>query len=92
MDEIDELWERRVAELERHTAQHEHCNVHKRYQQLANWVKVQRRTKDAMDSEQHRRLNELGFEWNPDDAVWERRFAELERHKEQHGDCNVPNG
>jgi hypothetical protein len=38
------------------------------------------------------RLDELGFVWEPIDATWETRFAELRRYKDMYGDCNVPQG
>jgi hypothetical protein len=36
------------------------------------------------------RLDELGFDWEPINSLWEKMFVELKRYKDEHGDCNVP--
>src|SRR5207237_6426274 len=36
------------------------------------------------------RLNEIEFEWEPNDADWEIRIAELKAFKARHGHCDVP--
>ena len=35
-------------------------------------------------------LEDLDFEWNPNDAIWNQRFAELEKYFDENGNCNVP--
>jgi len=39
-----------------------------------------------------KRLEQLGFVWNPNTAVWEKMFAALTAYKVTYGDCNVPEG
>ncbi|MHA1554283.1 MAG: helicase associated domain-containing protein [Alphaproteobacteria bacterium] len=52
------------------------------------------RTAPDIPSLRHKadRLEALGFEWDPIAAVWEKRFFELVRFKEEHGHCDVPSG
>jgi hypothetical protein len=71
------------------------CNVPNKWpvkKQLANWVGVQRRNKEAIGEDKRSRLEALGFDWNPIATAWEYMFAELVHYKKEHGDCNVPQG
>ena len=45
-----------------------------------------------LSQDQQHRLVELGFVWDPFEAIWEEQFAALAQYKTQHGDCNVPQG
>ena len=45
---------------------------------------------NELSDERIKRLDELGFVWNPKDAHWERMFAELLCFKDKAGDCAVP--
>jgi len=63
--------------------------------QLAQWVGTQRKSyrQRRLDTHKIRRLEEIGFEWNPMRKVlelWERRFSDLIAFKNQRGHCNVP--
>ena len=35
-------------------------------------------------------MNEIGFDWDPYDAVWEARFAELKLYQQRFGNCDLP--
>jgi hypothetical protein len=70
------------------------CRVPKKYEEdgfrLGTWVSKQRSRKSELSSERVRRLDELGFEWDPMEADWEGGFGYLKRYKERVGDCCVP--
>jgi superfamily II DNA or RNA helicase/uncharacterized protein (DUF2384 family) len=88
-------WEEQFAALAQYKAQHGDCNVPARWPEnpaLATWVGNRRRDqrKGRLTIEQQRRLVELGFVWDPAEAIWEEQFAALAQYKAQHGDCNVP--
>ena len=34
-------------------------------------------------------LEDLDLKWNPHDATWNQRFAELEKYFDENGNCNV---
>jgi len=53
---------------------------------------VQRQSKKwgTLSAERIRRLEALGFVWNPLETFWEEMFTALVQYKEKHGDCNVP--
>ena len=57
---------------------------------LGNWVGHQRPNKDSMSSDRFKRLDDLGFIWNPFDMKWDQGFKELEAYVEKFGDCLVP--
>jgi superfamily II DNA or RNA helicase len=61
---------------------------------LSNWVNTQRdyQRKQQLEPDHKRRLDEVGFSWNPQCDTWETMFAELQRYKGEHGGCNVPQG
>jgi len=59
---------------------------------LGQWVGAQRtlRKKGKLDTKKFKRLNELGFVWDPTEQTWEARFQELVAYKQEHGNCLVP--
>jgi hypothetical protein len=48
------------------------------------------RTNGALSAERTRRLDTIGFEWDPYATQWEETFNALVAYKAEHGDCNVP--
>jgi hypothetical protein len=88
-------WETMFSELERYRERFGNCNVPAKWPEnprLASWVTTQRAFKDKgkLTSPREKRLNEIGFVWDPFEALWETKFAELKLYKERFGDCNVP--
>ena len=76
-----------------------HCRVpasrrDKDRARLARWVFAQRnaRRRDELTRERIRRLDKLGFAWDPWEEKWEKMFAALVKYKKTHGDCQVPAG
>jgi predicted helicase len=72
-----------------------HCNVpdnRKEDLQLAHWVGNQRQLKkrNSLSSERIRRLDNLGFEWEPKTAAWEETFSRLVEYQKYTGNCRVP--
>ena len=94
-DAFDSVWEMKFAELNRFKDKHGHCNVPAQWAQdpqLGRWVRRQRVSKRTaqLSAERKKRLDALGFDWEPYDFAWEAMFAELKRYKERFGDCDVP--
>jgi superfamily II DNA or RNA helicase len=94
-DSLEASWEEKFAELEIFKSTHGHCNVSDRWSenlQLATWVSDQRkhRKKGKLSENRIQRLSEIGFVWDTLDALWEKRFSELEVFRAAHGHCNVP--
>ena len=96
-DPVTVKWEEWFAKLVEFRRIHGHTNVPqkvKQYEQLANWVRNQRRDykmKRPIMHERAKRLNEIGFSWRlVEPQGWEKMFAALVEYKNAHGNCNVP--
>jgi hypothetical protein len=91
-------WEKKFRALEQFKLDHGHCNVPERQPSLAlaHWISGLRKSRMegrlTLSTEQIRRLDALGFRWEPLRAKWKTRMQELERFKLTHGHCNVPTG
>ena len=88
-------WETMFSELERYRERFGNCNVPANWPEnprLASWVNTQRafKEKGKLTSPREKRLNGIGFVWDPFEALWETKFTELKLYKERFGDCNVP--
>ncbi len=71
-----------------------HCNVPSSYvlkdYKLGGWVIRQRTRKELLTNEQVKKLDELGFVWDPFNDLWEEGFNALVTFKEREGHCIVP--
>jgi superfamily II DNA or RNA helicase len=90
-----QLWEERFLSLQQYKQAHGNCLVPQRWKEdrrLAGWVSDQRiaRNKNRLDAERVRRLDELGFGWNPVGTKWEAMFQQLVEFKNEYGHTNVP--
>ncbi|GFH61992.1 hypothetical protein CTEN210_18468 [Chaetoceros tenuissimus] len=97
-----DTWNKRLEELKEFKTKHEHCIVPRHYgpnKALGVWVQAQRTRyrlmKEGskccgMTEERVKKLQSIGFLWNPMDIFWNERFQELREFKAQHGHCNVP--
>jgi len=91
---VDTIWEEMFAALKKYKRKHGDCNVPQKWSencQLGTWVSTQRQVKrNGKPSEESiRRLDALGFVWDPANAHWEQMFAALEKYMHMHGNCNV---
>jgi Helicase associated domain len=57
---------------------------------LGLWVARQRFGKSKLSSERVRRLDELGFIWDPFEADWEAGVSHLKLYRDREGHCRVP--
>ncbi|MCI0427496.1 MAG: helicase associated domain-containing protein, partial [Nitrospiraceae bacterium] len=94
-DSRRDRWEEMYARLLAYKKKHKDCNVPAKWKQdysLGRWVSVQRqfRVNDRLSSERIRRLDALGFNWDPLSAQWEEMFKRLAAYKKQYRHCNVP--
>jgi len=88
-------WEGMIEELKEYKSKHGNCNVPNKYtdnKQLATWVGHQRKVyKDKiLGKERIKRLEDIGFDWNPSKSRWEEMFKALKEYKSRHGNYNVP--
>lgn len=91
-------WDERFEQLKEYKRLHHDCLVPARWKEnpkLAWWVVEQRydKRKGTLADEKIRRLDEIGFVWEPNQALipqWERMLAQLQTFKAEKGDCRVP--
>lgn len=97
----EEKWNTRLKEILKYREEHGHCLVPHTYTpnpQLARWVKRQRRqyklmldgkastmTQDRLDI-----LNNINFIWDSHEAAWQEKLNDLNRFRNEHGNCLVP--
>jgi hypothetical protein len=88
------LWENGFAALRKFRAREEHCcpspdHVEDTFK-LGEWVIKQRHRKGFLPLERERRLDAIGFIWDPRDHKWEQGFIALLNFKRREGHCRVP--
>jgi superfamily II DNA or RNA helicase len=93
---MDEQWERQFTALKLYKAKHGHCNVpvtreRELDRELGRWCSHQRVLKrsNKLSAERIRRLEVLGFIFDPIASSWEEMFAALMAYKRHYGHCNV---
>jgi hypothetical protein len=94
-DALEAAWEKGFNYLKIYRDRVGHCRVPKTHKEedgfeLGSWVGVQRVKKDKMSLERRKRLDELGFVWDPREADWEEGFSYLKLYQEREGNCRAP--
>jgi hypothetical protein len=88
-------WDKMYALLQQFKKREGHCNVPKSHTEdkakLGTWVNTQRqlKTKEKLDPDRQKRLEEIGFEWDAS-AKWDKMCVLLKQFKKREGHCNVP--
>ena len=95
-DPIAEQWEEGFAALQKFHKREGHCRVPQRSHEfgldLGRWVSKQRSKKEGLAPDQIKRLDSLGFSWNPHGEQWEEGFAALQKFHQREGHCRVRGG
>jgi hypothetical protein len=93
-DSREQAWEDRFKELVAYKQVHRDCLVPITWKnkQLATWVHTLRRGRKTgvLSADKIKRLDQVGFVWDPFEQAWGDRFKELVAYKLEHGDCLVP--
>jgi hypothetical protein len=96
-DTIESFWDEMFDALRGYKRIQGDCNVPRYWSEnmrLGTWVHNQRtKYRDKKLGENRiKRLEDIGFVWDPKEFFWEERFAVLKEYKKDHGNCNVPSG
>jgi superfamily II DNA or RNA helicase len=88
-------WLEMFEKLQSYKEEFGNCRVPKRdikYKKLGAWVGMQRGfyAKGSLSEDRIRKLEGLGFEWDPIKEDWNLKYSELEAYKAKNGDCRVP--
>lgn len=95
-DPLQEQWMKMFNQLCMYQLKESHCDVPKRYdknQQLGLWCQSQRNAykNEKLSQDRIKKLEEVGFTWDPMEEQWNQMFIELCKYREINGTCNVPN-
>jgi hypothetical protein len=94
-DPLTEAWEKGFSHLKLHQEREGHCRVPHGHKEgsysLGRWVSTQR-TVNNLSEERHKRLDGIGFTWDPLTEAWEKGFSHLNLYQEREGHCRVPYG
>lgn len=91
----DIAWEKNFIKLLEFKKEFGHTNVPPSYSEnpsLGKWVIKLRLRKNSLKSYRIKRLEEIGFYWNPYDKKWNEGFLKLVEFQKKYGHCNVPEG
>jgi superfamily II DNA or RNA helicase len=88
-------WDIKIEALKEYKKNHGDCLVPHNWpenKKLGIWVyKTRQHYKNGkVSDERFKRLDDIGFVWDPLEFVWKRKFEALKEYKRNHGDCNVP--
>lgn len=92
-DPLGSAWEAHFKNLKAYKKAHGDCRVpdgSEEYPGLAIWVANTRRRRTSLTPQQERKLERIGFDWNPHESFWEEHFEKLKKFKKKYGHCNVP--
>ncbi len=92
---LEAAWQEMFTALVEYRGKNNHCDVPKKYPanpQLGSWVTTQRVVKNSgqLGEDRIRRLEALGFVWDPKEAAWEEMYAALVEYRGKNNHCNVP--
>ena len=91
-----DAWESIFRQLSAYKKKYGHCYINAQepeYEHLYHWTELQKQSKRFLKQDQVKRLDDLGFDWEPlgqRDSIWNFRFEELKAYKLRFGDCLVP--
>ena len=96
VEQLSVTWDERFGQLLKFKEENGHCNVPQNYSQnftLGSWVSTQRVNckNGRLSKDREKRLESIGFDWDPLDTTWENMFAALCEFREERGHCKVPN-
>jgi superfamily II DNA or RNA helicase len=93
-DAVADAWDEGFSKLVQFKEQEAHCRVPASFNldgfRLGIWVSNQRAKQYKLSSERRRRLDGIGFVWDPNTDRWEEGFSKLLQFKELEGHCRVP--
>ena len=91
----EDKWEQGFTELATFKELNGHCMVPakmitKHGYKLGVWIGSQRRNRVKLTQDKVRRLESIGFNWDPIESIWEEGFKNIVNFKKREGHCLVP--
>jgi superfamily II DNA or RNA helicase len=94
-DVKSETWEQHFQALIRFKKREGHTNVPQRHKEgalrLGTWVNnIRHRKGDEISPERMKRLNDVGFPWDPHSNRWDENYSALQKFYKREGHSDVP--
>jgi hypothetical protein len=93
-DALETKWAEGLRCLTIYKQREGHCRVPNTHKEngfpLGYWVSNRRQNKQTLSEARRQQLDELGFDWDPDQMDWAEGFRYLTIYKEREGHCRVP--
>ena len=88
-------WDKGFGHLKAYVQEEGHAKVPSNFEtvdryELGSWVGVQRQKRGKLSLEQKKKLDTLGFIWDPKDAQWNKGFEHLNAYVQEEGHAKVP--
>jgi superfamily II DNA or RNA helicase len=95
LDRLGVSWDKFFGSLQRFKLETGHCHVPDGFTtseglKLGVWVGTQRQRIDILSDEKIRRLDSLGFVWDPREKLWEEGYSYLQEFHKRMGHALVP--
>jgi len=95
-DPIGEQWEQAFDALKEFHKTKGHCRavagIRFKGIKLGPWISTQRKNKERLSEEQIRRLDSVGFNWDPHGNIWDKSFAALKSFYIREGHFRIARG
>ena len=92
-DPQTESWEESFSALQNFKQREGHCRVERAHSEnglrLGKWANKQRSKKALLPTDRIKRLDSIGFSWDPHSEQWEEAFALLQKFHKREGHCRV---
>jgi hypothetical protein len=92
-DPRQDQWEEAFAALVKFRRKEGHCNINADLifngLKLGRWANMQRSRKYRLSTTRIKRLEDVGFNWDPHSRQWEDGFEALQKFREKEGHCYV---
>jgi superfamily II DNA or RNA helicase len=93
-DSNDESWEQSFEMLRKFHEREGHSNVPNKHveggRKIGYWIVSQRKNRGQLTPDKVKRLDLLGFSWDPVGESWEQAFEALTKFHKREGHCIVP--
>jgi hypothetical protein len=87
---LGNAWEENFKQLKAFKEQHGHCRVPDKTSPLGIWVANVRHRKERHSQTHIRKLDLLGFDWNPIETQWQTQYDNFLAFKRRFGHARVP--
>jgi hypothetical protein len=87
---FEHRWEQFFERLKAFYKAHGKLLARRDYRAIVGWASLQRKRRTQITTEQIRKLDSIGFDWDPFNSLWRGHVKALRAFKKRFGHCYVP--